>query len=744
MVSHQQALDKVRDLIKSEDDLLKLDAIKEGLQKEKETVSSQLKLEEQRRVDQIAKLVANLQSSNKNYSDLRQSVYKLNNLASSNELIDKNLNSSAAVLKNFQEVQAIYDMFLNLSKKYQLIDQLISLEMKQGEISETSSGDNMLMIHYELTKLHDFKDELTVWANKSTNDVQLTVSSQMEPLEGLITKFETIIKLVIESFPEIIDCANYGLLIKLVKIIQVEEREDMKMQLLEKVSAGRSNANMSTNKIKRASPRNYRSKFETYFKKHIESAFDMLKSENYATALDLVKENYYDTLQIYKHGVDQCFPPSWNFFKSKVLKWYQGALSSFINAILDDESITNEFIATLIQFDYENRQQLKQLFGLKKAELDSVALLPAEQKTKLLNDALEFNTNTTTTLINNALKPVFEIFKERTKEPPEYKDGGMLGVETAQNIMGIFQASITYLSDLGDSTLLCSYIRNFSYEIMHDYHDKWVEVLNTESSKWNADSQDPTIGLLPRYITIVANDCVKFADALEMKCEDIKKLVHVSFHDGLSESFGAAAQFELDLGQTCLQKLNYFMEVEYQPLLTNVFTKQWYNSDQDISEAMRIMDESYLSPYQEYLNEELFIALFEVALDKFLFNYVDKLKQKKAVFEKKKFEAKMDRDGQLFNETFSKFDSVGIFSVHAFILDLIIDVLNHCEDEQDYIDKWDGAVAAFNDIPLSFMKLLLDFKKIKDSKARFILDECETIKADPVEPSFMGDFVYDN
>lgn len=736
-------LGKVADVLKSQDDLTHLETIIESLDKEKSSIDSQIKLEQERGMNEIQGMINHMQTANKQLKLLETNIQKLKDIQKASTS-DRNVSSvfdkAATTLKNFLDIEELYTGFRTLAQKMDLIEELMTIEVpKDAEYySETSSGDNLLLIHYELTQLWDFKDKVEAMAERSTPDVKHAAESSFKRLDNLIARFNKILRMVIDAFVDIMNCENYGLIIKLIQIIQFEEKEDMKLRLLESIiksePSGDVDSSQKVNKlhmyVKRTHTRDYRNKFDEYFEKAIKDALDnVFSSSERAEILQILDDNYYETLGLYSTIIKRCFPPEWNYFL-KVVQWNQKGLRKLFLDVLDDDSASNNTVVQMLNFEYENRKKLKELFNMSKSDIKICSILDKEKMGELLESCLNFNKKKTTEWIDNSLSPAIKLFKSREKEPPDTKEE-KLGIETAQTMIEILRSNINALADLGDSKILVQYLVFFGEDVLKQYYDKWNTALSQEVKKWTlpADSvnnqveEDTTVGFMPRYITILANDCVKLVDALEGQFKEVKKFLHSNFHEQVEKIAQGASAYAIELGTNCLQRLNGFIVVEYQPYLEQVFSKDWYKSSSMIEYSLEIVEESYMGPLEEFLHPELYISLFEIVFDQYLLSYLSALFYKHKIKEPK-FSEKIERDGNLIQQTFSKFDRAEIVPDQLYILDILIN-LSNCQDSSEYVEQWKSAVQVFNDLPLCFVKIILRNKGLSENKTNITADMCK-------------------
>ncbi|ODV87772.1 hypothetical protein CANARDRAFT_205205 [[Candida] arabinofermentans NRRL YB-2248] len=748
-------LSRVSALLKDEEDLAKITTLQDNINKERASITSQLNLESENRIDKLTSIFESLQNSGKNLKRLKDNLKKVEELKDDSMTnIDRYwlFDKSSVVYSNFGEVENTYYKFLNLPQQFETLNRLLdnTLPSNEDDFDVTENYNDILRIHYELNELRDFKDKLFVMASNTREDLKQIVSKSFSQLDNLVHKFDNFIKLIIDNFVSIVGAQNFGLIIRIIKIIEAEEREDFKLRMVTYLIQDNKKNFKNTdqdkvqesqiklkNFVQRTQPRDYKQKFTAYFQESIESTFEMiLQDQGLDQILNILDENYYEILNAYQVSVPKCFPKNWNFFR-RLLEWYQLALRDVILKILNNPDLPNITVVQVLTFDYNNRTALKEKYKLNKAELESLSLLSTEEKQRLLNEHLQFNQSKTKEWVNNATQNAMKLFVLKSKEPPD-STFEKLGIETAQTMIEILRSNINSLLDVGDSPLMIEYLQFFVNDILKKFYIEWTKILKNEVIKWNSEAtlssspeenNDSTenIGFLPRYVTILANDCVKLINGLEGQFRGIQEMLHVKFHQELEDILSEGSQYIIDTGTECLASLNEFIIAEYQGFLIDIFTKSWYKNGDMIGNSLEVIG-SYIIPLKEFLDPELFESLFELVYDTFLLRYLESLNNRNKI-DLKKFEECVERDGYLINEQFTSYYSDDtnmnnqIVEDHLYILEILIMIVGF-ENENDYTQSWNSLLETFNDLPTNFLKLILENKKVKDSKIKFIVDEC--------------------
>lgn len=749
-------IEKLNKLIQDENDISNLDNIISDLSKEQSSIDSQLKIEQERHLQQIHVMISSMQSANKNLQDLKYSIGKLDELRRDNLSNESKNNTNdfqvfdqaALVMKNINAIEEVYNTISTFNQSQQMIIDLLNDEITKDENGELqySTGDNILIAHYHLTKLKDSQDQMELMSNNSSlTDTRNIVNNLSYRLDDCIKKFDHLLSIIIDSILDFVESGNFGFLIKVIKIIQYEEREDLKVRLwnhlINKNKNDESNdfvnlQNSRQSKIKRSKERGYKEKFEEIFKKSIEDRFyEMLSSKDLTMFIGEQGQFYYQTISDYKIAINKCFPTEWNFFP-KILEWHQESIREIINSILDSNDYSNQQLALIFDLDYENKQILKQTFKISNKDIKKFRLLPEDKKKQLLNSPLQENISSTTKWVDTALEKAVAKFESLSEEPSDNRDD-RLSFQVSQDIMLILSSNTKSIRTLGDASVLVQYFAFFANDILRKYQDVWVSSLDKMSELWiksrinelNNKSSilktneiiNENIGYLPRYITNLSNDCLILTDALEKDFDLITSGLSEIHTHKLIELKQIATNHSIELGTYCLQKISSLALQDYGPMMNDLFTKSWYKSSTIIDSVVSIIDEEYLMPFIDYSYPELLVSLFDFITDDFLLNYLNMLNFKRN-FENKIVDC-LERDGYKIMDVLQKHDEDGVLENKMIIMDILIELISS-SNETEFIEKWNTALSEIYDLPIDLLKIILENKKIDKSRITFILGEC--------------------
>src|SRR5271169_297011 len=86
---------------------------------------------------------------------------------------------------------------------------------------------NLLSIHCELSQLNEFRDQ-AMYQGRNSEDVKRTLKRYFARLEKVNEEFDSCFWDLTRALLDIIRCGNPSLVVKLAKIIELEERLDEK------------------------------------------------------------------------------------------------------------------------------------------------------------------------------------------------------------------------------------------------------------------------------------------------------------------------------------------------------------------------------------------------------------------------------------------------------------------------------------------------------------------------------------
>ena len=121
------------------------------------------------------------------------------------------------------------EMVNNLTEMYSRLD---TLEAQLDDCRQDVLGPAtyLLIIHYQLNQLESFRNQTLHQAKRAKADVRNTLKRHFERLDGVIDSFDEFVNEMASNLLEIVRAGNSSAVVKLIKIAEMEGKEDEKVR----------------------------------------------------------------------------------------------------------------------------------------------------------------------------------------------------------------------------------------------------------------------------------------------------------------------------------------------------------------------------------------------------------------------------------------------------------------------------------------------------------------------------------
>src|SRR5271156_623839 len=195
---------------------------------------------------------------------------------------------------------------------------------------------NLLVVHCELSQLNEFRDQ-AMYQGRNNEDVKRTLKRYFERLEKVNEEFDSSFWELTRAILDIIRCNNSSLVVKLAKIIELEERLDEKSVAVQEAKSHYQDLADKFRSI-RGSPRTlrmYYQRFEENIEKSIQEQFEA-HVEKYGEDFMTMLENLdwiYDDLRLVQDEVVSLMPPKWKILEVYVKHTHQRVYDTVKNIV---------------------------------------------------------------------------------------------------------------------------------------------------------------------------------------------------------------------------------------------------------------------------------------------------------------------------------------------------------------------------------------------------------------------------
>jgi hypothetical protein len=129
------------------------------------------------------------------------------------------------VHRNFEQTEEMVLNLIELNSKLNLLEERLAAD----STDLLGPAPNLLLIHHQINQLEAFRNQTMHQAKKSSTSSRNTLSRWFERLNGLIEAFDDYILNLAQNILPLVRAGHPDVVVKLVKIAEVEGREDEKV-----------------------------------------------------------------------------------------------------------------------------------------------------------------------------------------------------------------------------------------------------------------------------------------------------------------------------------------------------------------------------------------------------------------------------------------------------------------------------------------------------------------------------------
>lgn len=529
---------------------------------------------------------------------------------------------------------------------------------------------NLLLIHCELTQLNDFRDE-AMHQGRNNEDVKRTLKRYFEQLEKVNEEFDSCFWDLTRAILDIIRCGNPSLVVKLAKIIELEERLDEKSIAVQDAKSHYQNLANKFRSI-RGSPRKLRLYFQRFEQTIEQSVQEMFEQhvEKYGDDLLAMLENLdwiYDDLRLILQDVVPCMPPKWNVFEIYVKYIHKWVYDTIKNIVVSEPDAAT--IIKILEWIKTYKSTMSREMGVQESKLVP-PLLDGKENT-LIDEYLHIIIRKVEEWMTNLANTEKKEFIERTTAPDEDSDGKFITGGAAIMFQMISQ-QIDVAANSGQGRVLAAVVEE-CVRVIRDRQLQWTELLQSEVKKQIEIPNDVPEGLVWHTIAL-ANDQILCADYTEAILGRTEPLVSSKYKAKISNGFNQSIDGFLDLAKFCVSIILQIVFNDLRTALGSIFSSSWYGGG-EVSVIVATLKD-YSEDFRSYLNEYLFETLMEDMLIEFLKSYMATAKNKQTKFKMPGAIDQIRNDVRLAYTFFSQFVPGNVVQDYFRIFEMVMTILS--------------------------------------------------------------------
>lgn len=613
-VSASQA---VGEYLQSPDDLVKISVYRKKLEKEKASIDAKLKsgVKEQLHAtrDGLRKLLDtrdNVQAIKDEMTTMEAQCMDPQNSVPTFDQISR----VSMVHRNFQSTQEMVNNLLEMASKLDVLEKLLASD--SADI--LGPAPNLLVLHFQLNQLESFRNQTMHQAKKASSSSRATLTRWFERLNNILAAFDAYILDLARNVLNIVRAGHPHVVVRLIKIAEVEGKEDEKaivIRLVKKATKWSAASKFKSTQANARVIKHYRSKIVKAISESIQEKLQEAyrrDEENPGAFLASLTWIYQDIIRI-EEDVVPCFPPDYEIY-SLYIREYHKALNTTVKTL----ATAPEASALLILFEWlkEYKQNMKELNV--PSDLLEPPLLDGKEQS-LIEDYLQLLVRKLDEWSANLMKTELKEFTKR-EEPPETDSDGLYGMQGAVILFQMVNQQVDLATESGQGAILARVVSETN-RVMRGIQEQWVRTVDTEYRK-QLEKPEEVEGGLVEYCIALANDQIKSADYAEALLGRLEPLVSEKYRVTINERLNDAIDGYLDVAKKCTQTLIDMILNDLKPAIKSLFQQAWYEGIMgQIVETMR----DYMTDYQSYLNPSLLELLVEDLLEAFLVFYLNAL-----------------------------------------------------------------------------------------------------------------------
>ncbi|KAG1764057.1 exocyst complex component Sec6-domain-containing protein [Suillus occidentalis] len=697
------AAQAIGEYLQSPDDLLKISAFRKKLEKEKASIDARLKSGDSR----------NCLGTRNNVQVIKEEMQIVDRMCSDPQNVVSTFDQISRVSmvhRNFEQTEEMVNNLLELNSKLDVLEELLEAESR----IIIGPAPNLLPIHFHINP------------KKASANSRHKLARMFERLNKLIEDFEAYIMELARNVLPLVRAGYPQVVVKLIKIAELEAREDEKAIAIRLVKKAAKMDAASKFKSMQANARiikhypisdSIKANFDDAYTRHQHDPGAFLGGLGWI---------YQDLIRI-ESDVVPCFPPSYEIH-AFYIKEYHRTLNATLQRIIESEPDAS-IMLDLHAWIKEYKKSMKELNVA--PELLDPPLLGGEEQ-NLIEDYLKLIVKKLDEWSANLMKTEIQEFTTRS-DPPEVDSDGLYGTQGAIILFQMVNQQIDAATESGQGAILARVVGEVN-RVMRSIQDQWTKVVEAELKK-QTEKPEEVVGGLAEYCIALANDQIKSADNTEALLGRLEPLVSEKYRTPISEKLNDAIDGNLDVAKKCIQTFIDIILNDLKPATKQLFQPTWYDG---IMEQIVLTMRDYMAD-QSYINPSLLELLVEYLLDAFLVTYLTAL----ANCSKLRMPAATERikeDVSTVFSFFSGFKPTKELEPYFEVVDLILAMLE-ASKSMVFLSFWAFAKVHGPCIPFveGLMKVRGDFDRsavseVMDSIKRKVKDEGLT---DPPEPTIM-------
>jgi exocyst complex component 3 len=725
------------DLLRHPDDLSKIPAVKADIIRKKVDIDSNLREGLQQQVESIKSGLTSISASQKTVDEIKAEMQKIDKLCSEAQTLITDypdLNLLSITLRNFTIVKQMKEDIETFAQRLEFVEQML----RDDELHQGSQGKwfpNLLPIHYELTKLRDFKDSALDQAQRSDTAKELISNLQLQSgstlqeyftrLDDLVDVFDEHLGILAENQLQLVT-EDKSALVRLNLIIHDEEKRDKQSRALQDAKneyqdlAGR----FESITAPKRQIRGYKEKTLAMVGNRVRVKLDEQngKFQEEPEKLERLLRFWFNDLNLVKIGMEgeRLVPPKWKVFQSYSITYHK-AMHDWLIAHVEDPELKPPQMLAIVNWSDRYYEKCKQL-GLDENWLQPHVI--DDRASDLIREYRELIIKAVDEWMDRMAKTDSLSFEKRDETALDQDEHGCFRTKTLSDMWRMLAQQIEVAAS-SQRVDIVEGVVDAMFRALQSRQRMWEQLIDSNVARYQKDgSAAEGYQGFQDWLIAIANDqiaCIEVSDNeqgyLMRFSIEAEQLVSSAYWTKAQLQLNALKDGYVDLATHCLNAFaSVIFSVDFRTLITEFFTPTWY-SKLSMKQATTTFGD-YLEDYRRVLHPTLVDILANELSSRLLSGYLSAVRNKGVKFRRADpFMDKFKADLLVVFEFFENFETINEIKQDWRAVEGMVNLL--AEEKSRIPDVYQDFKQRYWDAGMSWVEAVL---KARDDYERSIMN----------------------
>ncbi|KAH0353408.1 exocyst complex component Sec6, partial [Aureobasidium melanogenum] len=653
---------RLAELLRHPDDLDKISSLKSEFTRKKAAVDGQLRIGLKEQLEITQQGMSSINDGQHNVNLIKDEMIKIDRLCVEAQNMIQDfpfVDKVAQTHRNFAQVE---DMKAQIESFGRNLDELETLLREDDE--NTENQDNLLAIHYGLTKLRDIRDIALDSIKSSTedagteliNNLQLgetgaTLQDHFTRLDDVIDWFDEHVGTACLNLIPLVQSGNNGIIVRLALIVEKEEEKDRQVEALQhahrefKDLASRFKSMNAGQKELRG----YKDKFLKAIEYNCQAQFDQAGEAFFEDPDKLEKSVrwYFNDLNTVKLGMQTLMPKKWRIFKTYV-GIYHKLMHDFLMSKVQDDQLNPPHMLAIVHWVAKYYAKMDKL-GISADQLHPHVI--DDREADIIREYRTLITNAVEQWMDRMSTTDRQTFLERKENTLDTDAEGHLRTKTLGDLWRMLREQLTVASSSDRPDVVEGVVESMM-RALQSRQSMWQQLIDSETQKYTSptmpQAEQEGLQSLQDWLVAIANDQIACIDDQEDQGQisylttfrrEYETIVTPAYALSSNTELDTLRDGYVDLGTHCITLFTALIfSVDFRGILAEFFTPAWYNK-KAMAQIISTF-EDYLADYSDVLHPSLRDVLVEELADELLVRYLSAIRNRGVKF----------RRGDPFNE----------------------------------------------------------------------------------------------